>query len=87
MPANPPILTTQHMLDELSKYVIAEPYPFVLDLEKCHGSRLVTVDGREIFDRAGYFGAKLIAHNHPGLGEPDYIRKASHRGQQQNRQP
>jgi L-lysine 6-transaminase len=62
------------MLDELSRYVIAEPYPFVLDLEKCHGSWLVTLEGREIFDWAGYFGSKLIAHNHPGLAEPQYLR-------------
>jgi L-lysine 6-transaminase len=77
MPNNPPpsITTTQQMLDELSQYVIAEPYPFVLDLEKCHGSWLATLDGREIFDWAGYFGAKLIAHNHPGLSEPEYLRK------------
>jgi L-lysine 6-transaminase len=65
---------TQQMLDELSRYVIAEPYPFVLDLEKCHGSFLATIDGREIFDWAGYFGAKLIAHNHPGLSEPEYVK-------------
>jgi L-lysine 6-transaminase len=63
------------MLDELSRYVIAEPYPFVLDLEKCHGSWLVTQEGKEIFDWAGYFGSKLIAHNHPGLSEPEYLRK------------
>jgi L-lysine 6-transaminase len=73
MPPSPPNLT-QSMLDELSKYVIAEPYPFVLDLEKSHGSFLATIDGREIFDWAGYFGAKLIAHNHPGLSEPDYLK-------------
>ena len=69
-PTNP----TQQMLDELTRYVIAEPYPFVLDLEKCHGSWLATLDGREIFDWAGYFGAKLIGHNHPGLSEPEYVR-------------
>jgi L-lysine 6-transaminase len=63
------------MLDELGTYVIAEPYPFVVDLEKCHGSWLVTVEGREIFDWAGYYGAKLIAHNHPGLDEPEYVKQ------------
>ncbi len=67
--------SSQQMLEELSRYVIAEPYPFVLDLEKCHGSWLVTQEGKEIFDWAGYFGSKLIAHNHPGLSEPEYLRK------------
>jgi len=70
-PANNP---TQQMLDELSRYVIAEPYPFVVDLENSHGSWLATLDGRRIFDWAGYFGAKLIGHNHPGLSEPEYVR-------------
>ena len=74
-PDRNPTPLTQQMLDELTKYVIAEPYPFVLDLSKCHGSFLVTIDGREIFDWAGYFGAKLIAHNHPRLYEPEYVRK------------
>ena len=63
------------MLDELGKYVVAEPYPFVVDLEKCHGSWLVTLEGREIFDWAGYYGAKLIGHNHPRLSEPEYLRQ------------
>lgn len=60
------------MIEELGKYVIMEGYPFVLDLEKCHGMWLVTLDGRELFDWAGYYGSKLIGHNHPRLSEPDY---------------
>lgn len=63
------------MLLEMGKYVIAEPYPFAMDLEKCHGLTLVTVDGQELFDWAGYYGSKLIAHNHPGLYEPDYLAR------------
>jgi len=63
------------MLDELSRYVVADPYPFVIDLEKCHDAWLVTLEGREIFDWAGYYGSKLIAHNHPGLNEPGYLRQ------------
>jgi L-lysine 6-transaminase len=63
------------MLDELSRYVVANPYPFVIDLEKCHDAWLVTLEGREIFDWAGYYGSKLIAHNHPGLSEPAYLHK------------
>jgi len=31
------------MLDELKCYVIAAPYPFALDLERCHGMWLVTL--------------------------------------------
>lgn len=63
------------MLEELNRYVIATPYPFVLDLEKSEGMYLATVDGQRLFDWAGYFGSKLIGHNHPRLYEPEYTRR------------
>jgi L-lysine 6-transaminase len=65
------------MLAELGKYVIAEPYPFAVDLERCNHMTLVTVDGEELFDWAGYYGSKLIGHNHPGLYEPEYLKRLS----------
>lgn len=66
---------SRQMLEELNRYVIATPYPFVVDLEHSHGMMLATVDGQELFDWAGYFGSKLIAHNHPRLYEPEYVTR------------
>lgn len=63
------------MLTELSEFVIAEPYPFVLDIAKGQGMFLETVDGQRLFDWAGYYGSKLIGHNHPGLYEPEYTKR------------
>jgi L-lysine 6-transaminase len=63
------------MLEELSAYVIATPYPFAIDLEHCEGMWLVTVDGQRLFDWAGYYGSKLVGHNHPGLYEPTYTKR------------
>jgi L-lysine 6-transaminase len=63
------------MLEELNRYVVATPQPFALDLEKCEGMTLVTVDGQRLIDWAGYYGSKLLGHNHPGLYEPGYLRK------------
>jgi len=63
------------MLDELGRYVVATPYPFVVDLEHSEGMWLATVDGQRLFDWAGYFGSKLVGHNHPRLSEPDYVRR------------
>ncbi len=63
------------MLEELGRYVVATPYPFGLDLARCEGMWLATVDGRRLFDWAGYFGSKLIAHNHPGLYAPAYVER------------
>lgn len=63
------------MLDELSNYVISEPYPFVVDLEKCRGIKMVTVDGDEITDWGGIFGSKLIGYNHPRMMTEAYARE------------
>lgn len=63
------------LLDELDRYVRAEPRPFALDVKRGHGMFLVTVEGQELFDWAGYFGSKLIAHNHPRLYEPEYAAR------------
>ncbi len=63
------------MLSEMGRYVIAEPYPFALDLERCEGMWLGTADGQRIFDWGGVYGSKLIGHNHPRLCEPDYLQR------------
>lgn len=63
------------MLKELGRYVVATPHPFVVDLERSQGMYLATVDGQRLFDWAGYYGAKLLGHNHPGLYEPGYLER------------
>ena len=63
------------MLEELGKYVIAEPYPFVVDLANSQGMTLATVDGDRITDWCGLYGSKLLGYNHPRLFEPDYVRE------------
>ena len=73
--ANFPGPVSQQMLDELQRYVIADPFPFVLDLEHCHGMWLVTLEGQEVFDWAGYYDSKLLGHNHPRLADPAYLRR------------
>jgi L-lysine 6-transaminase len=63
------------MIQELQDYVRVEPYPFVVDLERCKGMYLATAEGEMIFDWAGYYGSKLLGHNHPGLEEPSYLKR------------
>ncbi len=65
------------MLDEVKSYVVVEPQPFVVDLERSEGMWLATVDGQRIFDWCGYYGSKLLGHNHPGLYDPDYLVRLS----------
>jgi L-lysine 6-transaminase len=63
------------LLDQFNKYTSAGKKPFVIDLEKCHDSFLVTVDGQEILDFENHYASKLIAYNHPALFEPEYTKK------------
>lgn len=62
-------------IEELGRYVIAEPHPFVLQLERCEGLWLATVDGERLFDWGGMYGSKLIGYNHPRLRDPEYLRR------------
>jgi L-lysine 6-transaminase len=66
---------SKQYLDEFSNYVVMDPYPFVIDLKKSKGMWIKTVDGDEIFDWAGYYGSRLIGHNHPRMYEPGYTEK------------
>lgn len=75
LPPTYPKLRSAEMLDELASYVIAEPYPFVVDLEKSHGMKLATVDGDELMDWTGLYGSKLLGYNHPRLYESEYMRQ------------
>lgn len=63
------------VLLELEKYVVAEPYPFVVDLDRCEGAYMCTLEGQKIFDWHGCFASKLIEYNHPRLSEPEYLKK------------
>ena len=63
------------MIRELSRYVITDAQPVVVDLARSEGMWLATVDGQKIFDWAGYYASKLIGHNHPGLYEPEYVER------------
>jgi L-lysine 6-transaminase len=63
------------MLAEMGRYVRYEPWPFVIDTAAGEGMFLGTVDGQRLFDWAGYYGSKLIGHNHPRLREPAYLAR------------
>ncbi len=67
--------SSRALLEELGRYVKADPFPFAVDLARCEGMYVMTVDGERLFDWAGYYASKWIAHNHPRLYEPEYVRR------------
>lgn len=62
------------MLDELRRLAVASPRPFVIDLERSGGMYIATMDGRHLFDWVGYYGSKLLAHNHECYRESEYVK-------------
>jgi L-lysine 6-transaminase len=68
-------LNEKELIKELQKYVIVDPFPFVVDLKNSKNMYLATVEGRKIFDWTGLYGSKLIGYNHPGLYEKDYLER------------
>ncbi len=66
---------SKQMLDELGKYIVVEPYPFVVDLEKSRGMYLCTVDGQRLFDWCGGYATRLLGYNHPALYDPEYTKR------------
>lgn len=66
---------SSRLIDELRRYVIVDPLPFVLDLEKCGGMWIQTQEGEKIFDWGGFYGSQLLGFNHPGLLDEEYRRR------------
>jgi len=78
-------ITSQHWIDpqqvhaELRRWILADGYPVVLDLEKSQGARLVdSRSGREFLDFFGCFGSTPIGWNHPALMDSDWQASMSH---------
>lgn len=63
------------LIEEFSRYGVVEPRKYVIDLAACSGMKIVTIDGQEIIDWAGFYGSKLLGHNHPIYADESFQRK------------
>ncbi|MBN2184275.1 MAG: L-lysine 6-transaminase [Candidatus Krumholzibacteriota bacterium] len=62
--------------DSLSRSMLVDGYPFVLDLEKSHGTWLYdAVTGKEYLDFFTFFASSALGYNHPALTSDEFIRK------------
>jgi L-lysine 6-transaminase len=60
----------------ISKYMIGDGDPIVIDLEKSHGAYIVdSITGKEYLDFFSYFASLPIGHNHPKMKEPEFLEK------------
>lgn len=66
----------QEVHEVLSKHMLVDGFPFVLDLEKSHGSYLHdAATGKEYLDFFTFFASSALGHNHPRFLEKDYLDK------------
>ena len=64
--------TSAPLIDEFRKYGVIEPRPYVIDLAACSGMEIMTIDGKIITDWAGFYGSKLLGHNHLIYADPAF---------------
>jgi L-lysine 6-transaminase len=76
--------TTQHTDPQnvhasLGSWILADGYPFVLDLEKSKGADLHdSRSGRTYLDFFGCFGSTPLGWNHPALLDSDWLQSVAH---------
>src|SRR5690606_20714591 len=59
------IMSTVHQ--RLSKHILADGFPLVMDMEKSHGSYIVDENGDEYLDMFSMFASMAVGYNHPHL--------------------
>ncbi len=60
----------------LSKHMLVDGFPYVLDTDKSHGSYLVDkATGKEYLDFFTFFASSALGHNHPGLREKHFYKR------------
>jgi len=53
--------------ERLSKHILADGFPLVMDMEKSHGSYVVDENGDEYLDMFSMFASMAVGYNHPHL--------------------
>jgi L-lysine 6-transaminase len=60
----------------LARHMLVDGFPFVLDMDKSHGTYLIDkVTGKEYIDFFTFFASSALGHNHPGLKERAFNKR------------
>ncbi|MBI5710383.1 MAG: L-lysine 6-transaminase [Candidatus Eisenbacteria bacterium] len=69
-------MTPQQVHEAIGRYMMADGYDIVLDLEKSHGRRLWDArSGRFLLDMFSFFATLPIGIGHPKLKDPEFLAK------------
>ncbi len=67
---------SENILGRLSKHILVDGFPFVMDLEKSHGSYIVTTEDETYLDMFTMFASSAIGYNHPYIvAQEDFLGK------------
>ncbi len=67
------MIDAKHVHETLRRYQLTDGYPFVLDLERSHGSWLHdAATGEEYLDFFTCFASWPVGYNHPAMLEPEF---------------
>ncbi len=62
--------------ESLARHMLVDGFPFVLDMDKSHGSFMIDkASGKEYLDFFTFFASNALGHNHPGLHEADFHKR------------
>lgn len=73
---NPLSGTSVGVHERIGRYMLADVFPFVLDLERSRGNHIY--DSREqrfLLDGFSFIASNPLGFNHPGLNDPDFEEK------------
>ncbi|MBL7662052.1 L-lysine 6-transaminase [bacterium] len=74
--ANYTSTSPRDVISQTGKYMLADVFNIVLDLDKSHGNRLVdAASGREYLDCFSFIASNPLGYNHPALSDPEFEKK------------
>lgn len=60
----------------LAKHMLVDGFPFILDMDRSHGTYMVDkATGTEYIDFFTFFASNPIGHNHPGMKEKEFYKR------------
>ncbi len=60
----------------LGRHMLVDGFPFVLDMDKSHGSWMIDkATGKEYLDFFTFFASNALGHNHPGMREKGFYKR------------
>jgi L-lysine 6-transaminase len=64
------------VLDRLSKHILVDGFHLVVDLERSHGTYMISADtGKKYLDMYTYYSTLPIGHNHPKLRNKEFLKE------------